>query len=112
MDLSLTTRELSGTTVITVGGEIDVYTAPKLRESIADLVAGGQVDLVVDLAGVDFLDSTGLGVLVGGLKRVREQGGSLKLVCDHERLLKIFAITGLDKVFEIHDSAEAAATGD
>ena len=108
MDLTLATREVDGTTVVSVGGEIDVYTAPKLRDKITELVAAGSHDLVVDLEAVEFLDSTGLGVLVGGLKKVRAHDGSLQLVCTQDRLLKIFRITGLAKVFAIHGSAEAA----
>ena len=101
MDLSLTTRTQGERTVVEVGGEVDVYTAPKLRETLISLVDAGQYHLVVDLEKVDFLDSTGLGVLVGGLKRVRTHDGSL-LVCTRERLLKILRITGLTKVFDIH----------
>jgi anti-sigma B factor antagonist len=111
VDLSLTTRTEGDRTVVSVGGEIDVYTAPKLREQLIDLVSAGQYHIVVDMEGVDFLDSTGLGVLVGGLKRVRAHDGSLQLVCSQERILKIFRITGLTKVFEIHASvAEAVAS--
>ncbi len=108
MDLSLETRQENDRTVIEVGGEIDVYTAPKLRERIIGLVDEGQYHLVVDLEKVEFLDSTGLGVLVGGLKRVRGHDGSLQLVCTQERLLKIFRITGLSKVFAIHGSQSEA----
>ncbi len=108
MDLSLATREVDGKTLVTVGGEIDVYTAPKLRDKITALVADGVYDIVIDMEGVEFLDSTGLGVLVGGLKKVRAHDGSLQLVCTQDRLLKIFRITGLAKVFVIHDSPEAA----
>ena len=108
MDLSLETRQENDRTVIEVGGEIDVYTAPKLRERIIELVDEGQYHLVVDLEKVEFLDSTGLGVLVGGLKRVRTHDGSLSLVCTQERLLKIFRITGLTKVFPIHATVEEA----
>ncbi|HWL98905.1 MAG TPA: anti-sigma factor antagonist [Nocardioidaceae bacterium] len=108
MDLSLDTREQAGCTVIEVGGEIDVYTAPKLRECIVDLVNRGNYHLVVDMEDVEFLDSTGLGVLVGGLKRVRAHDGSLRLVCTQERLLKIFRITGLTKVFAIFDTVDTA----
>ncbi len=108
MDLSLQTRQDSGRTVIEVGGEIDVYTAPKLREKISELVADGHHHLVIDMESVDFLDSTGLGVLVGGLKKVRAHDGSMQLICTQERLLKIFRITGLAKVFAIHDSQAKA----
>ena len=110
MDLSLETHQEKNRTIIEVGGEIDVYTAPKLREAITSLVDEGQRDLIIDLEKVEFMDSTGLGVLVGGLKRVRTHEGSLELVCTQERLLKIFRITGLGKVFAIHSSqAEALA---
>jgi anti-sigma B factor antagonist len=113
VDLTLETREEGGRTVVAVGGEIDVYTAPKLREQLVDLVNDGRYHLVVDMEAVEFLDSTGLGVLVGGLKRVRAHDGSLRLVCTQERILKIFRITGLTKVFPIHESvSEAVAAQD
>jgi anti-sigma B factor antagonist len=108
VDLTISTREAGGRTVVSVAGEIDVYTAPRLREEITELVAAGTYDLVIDMSGVEFLDSTGLGVLVGGLKKVRAHEGSLQLVCNQDRLLKIFRITGLAKVFVIHDTAEDA----
>jgi len=111
VDLSLETRTEGDWTIIAVGGEIDVYTAPKLREALVDLVNAGRYFLVVDVEKVDFLDSTGLGVLVGGLKRVRANEGNLRVVCTQERLLKIFRITGLTKVFAIHDSVAAATEG-
>jgi anti-sigma B factor antagonist len=110
VDLSLETRQVNDHTIIEVGGEIDVYTAPKLRERITELVDEGYRKLIIDLEKVEFMDSTGLGVLVGGLKRVRTNEGSLELICTQERLLKIFRITGLGKVFAIHSSqAEATA---
>jgi anti-sigma B factor antagonist len=112
VDLSLATRTQGDRTVVAVTGEIDVYTAPKLREQIVALVDEGQYNLVIDMSGVEFLDSTGLGVLVGGLKRVRAHDGSLALVCDEERILKIFRITGLTKVFPIFPTVdEAVGTG-
>lgn len=110
MDLTLATREVDGRAVVSVGGEIDVYTAPKLRDCITELVGAGSYNIVVDLEAVEFLDSTGLGVLVGGLKKVRAHDGSLDLICTQERLLKIFRITGLAKVFVIHDSVSPATT--
>ncbi|PUA82827.1 STAS domain-containing protein [Nocardioides currus] len=106
MDLTLATREEDGRAIVAVGGEIDVYTAPKLRDQITELVGAGSYNIVIDLEAVEFLDSTGLGVLVGGLKKVRAHDGSLELVCSQERLLKIFRITGLAKVFVIHDSLD------
>ena len=110
MDLSLETRREGGHTIIEVGGEIDVYTAPKLRDKISELVGQGHHSLIIDMENVDFIDSTGLGVLVGGLKKVRAHDGSMRLICNQERLLKIFRITGLAKVFVIHSSqADALA---
>ncbi|MDF9717095.1 STAS domain-containing protein [Nocardioides sp. ChNu-153] len=108
MDLTLATSENDGKTIVAVGGEIDVYTAPRLRDRITELVAAGAYDLVIDMEAVEFLDSTGLGVLVGGLKKVRAHNGSLQLICSQDRLLKIFRITGLAKVFVIHGSLAAA----
>lgn len=108
MDLTLATRDVNDRIVVDVIGEIDVYTAPKLRDKITELVGNGVYDIVIDLEGVEFLDSTGLGVLVGGLKKVRAHDGSLSLVCTQDRLLTIFQITGLSKVFAIHETAEAA----
>jgi anti-sigma B factor antagonist len=108
VDLTITTREAEGRTVVSVAGEIDVYTAPRLRELLIDLVNKKNYQLVVNMEKVEFLDSTGLGVLVGGLKRVRAHDGSLDLVCTQERILKIFRITGLTKVFGIHNSVDEA----
>jgi anti-sigma B factor antagonist len=98
--------------VVQVTGEVDVYTAPMLRERIRELAASGAVHLIADLGPVDFLDSTGLGVLVGGLKRLREDGGSLALVITTPRLLRIFQITGLTKAFAIWPSVTGAITAD
>jgi anti-sigma B factor antagonist len=111
VDLSVSTREQDGRMIVEVGGEIDVYSAPTLRDQLNGLVAAGHHHLIVDMQGVEFLDSTGLGVLVGGLKKVRAHDGSLQLICNQDRLLKIFRITGLAKVFVIHESADAALAG-
>jgi anti-sigma B factor antagonist len=108
VDLSLETRHTDDVTIVSVGGEIDVYTAPKLRDKVTELVGEGHYQLVIDMENVEFLDSTGLGVLVGGLKKVRAHDGSMEIVCNQDRLLKIFRITGLAKVFTIHDSEAAA----
>jgi len=97
-----------GSTVIAVSGEIDVYTAPKLREKLINLVEEGSYHLIIDMEAVEFLDSTGLGVLVGGLKRVRAHDGWIDLVCTQGRILRIFRITGLSRVFSIYDSVADA----
>ena len=114
MDLKLGHHAQDGIEVIDVQGEIDMYTAPRLRELLIDLVSKGSYQLVVNLDKVGFLDSTGLGVLVGGVRRVRAHDGSLDLVCTQQRILKIFRITGLTEVFGIYetvDQAIAAAKG-
>ena len=95
---------------IAVSGELDAYTAPQLRKLIDEVLDTTSTDVVVDLSATTFIDSTGLGVLVGGLKRVRAHEGSLRLVCTQERILKIFRITGLTKVFPIHTSVEEAVS--
>src|ERR1700748_3575814 len=108
VDLKLGHYNKDGIEVVDVEGEIDVYTAPRLRELLIDLVNKNNYQLVVNMEKVEFLDSTGLGVLVGGLKRVRAHDGSLDLVCTQERILKIFRITGLTKVFGIHETVDEA----
>src|SRR6266581_8530908 len=106
VDLKLGHHAKDGIEVVDVEGEIDIYTAPRLRELLIDLVSKGNYQLVVNLEKVGFLDSTGLGVLVGGLRRVRAHDGSLDLVCTQQRILKIFRITGLTKVFGIHQTVD------
>jgi len=108
VDLKLGHHAKDGIEVIDVQGEIDMYSAPRLRELLINLVSQGSSQLVVNLDKVGFLDSTGLGVLVGGLKRVRAHDGSLDLVCTQQRILKILKITGLTEVFGIYQTADQA----
>jgi anti-sigma B factor antagonist len=98
-----------GVPIIAVAGEIDVATAPQLRESLHGVIAQGQATVVLDLLEVSFLDSTALGVLVGALKRCRELGGELHVVVADARIMKIFEITGLTKVFPISSSMTAVS---
>ena len=112
MDLRLDVTERDGWAVLAVGGEVDVATAPRLREQLIGLVNQGSHRIVVDLTAVDFLDSTGLGVLVGALKRVRTHDGDLALVCDEPRILKVFEITGLTKVFAMYADVDQAVSAD
>ena len=97
--------------VLRVAGEVDVYTAPQLRERVIGLLAGGVRHIVADLREVDFLDSTGLGALVGSLRRLRQQDGSLKLVTSGA-ILKIFGLTGLWHAFALCPSVPDAIAGD
>ena len=98
--------------VLRIGGEIDAYSAPQLREQVIKLLGDGTRHIVIDLRGVEFLDSTGLGALVGSLKRVREQDGSLALVATAGKILTVFRVTGLIRVFEFHPSAAEAISSD
>ena len=111
MDLGLKVEERGDVAVLAVSGEVDVATVPRLREQLHGLVASGTPRIVVDLDAVDFLDSTGLGVLVGALKRVRANGGELALVCTAPRIRKVFEVTGLTKVFALFDTVDEAASG-
>lgn len=101
-------EDVGDRSVVTVSGEIDVASADGLRERLNQLVSAGRTSLVVDLTAVDFMDSTGLGVLVGMLKKVRSAGGRLDLVIDGDRLLRLFRLTSLDQVFTIHPTLEDA----
>ena len=110
MPVSTMVSSQRGWTVVTVTGSLDAHGAPRLREQLIDLIASGCNRLVVDFAGVDFIDSTGLGVLIGALKRVRSGGGHMRLVIDDERILRVVRITGLHRVFDVHDDVAGAAT--
>jgi anti-sigma B factor antagonist len=99
---------ISGGYVLAVRGEIDAFTSPMLRERLVSLMDGGHYQLVVDLEGVDFMDSTGLGVLVSCLKHAREHNGQLSLVCTSPQILRVLSITGLDRVFEVRGTAPEA----
>ncbi len=96
------------THVVELSGEVDLYTAPEFKERLLKLIEEGKSRIVVDLSKATFIDSTTLGVLVGGVKRLRPTGGSLALVCTDPNIIKIFEITGLDRVFPIHASRDEA----
>jgi anti-sigma B factor antagonist len=97
--------------LLRVAGEVDVYTASDLRERVIQL-AGHAVHILADLRPVTYLDSTGLGVLVGSLRRLRVRDGSLTLVSDTDRILRLFRVTGLDRVFVLRPSLQQAVTAD
>jgi len=94
--------------VIAVRGEVDLFTAPELKKAIGAAVDGGRVRIVVDLSDTTFLDSSGLGVLVGALQRLRDRGGALSIVNVDAAISRTFSITGLDQILAIRDSREAA----
>jgi len=94
--------------IIELEGEVDVYTAPQLKQQMIGLLEQGATALVVDLTRVEYLDSTALGVLIGGLKRLRERDGDMVLVCPSPRIRRVFEITGLDKIFDIYNAQSDA----
>ena len=109
MNFKMETRTLEKELpVIQLEGEVDVYTAPQLKQQMIALLEGGARQVVVDLTQVEYLDSTALGVLIGGLKRLREIDGNLALVCPSPRIRRVFEITGLDKIFDMFNAVEEA----
>lgn len=94
--------------VLTVAGELDVVGAPELRQHVMRAVAGGLHHLVLDLRGVDYVDSFGLGVLIGSLKRVRLLDGDLQLVVTEARVRRVLELCDLDRVFTLHGDVSAA----
>jgi len=106
----VTMRAIDELSVVDVAGEVDVFSAPELAEQLTQLFDAGRQTVVVDLTSVTFLDSTGLGTLVAARNRAEEAGGQLPIIGSAERVLKLFRITGLDEVFEIYPSIEAAIT--
>lgn len=99
-------KEENGIRILVVRGEVDLSTSERLKEAVYESLEEGPGNLVVDLNGLDFMDTTGLGALVAGLKRARQGGVDLSLVCNRGHLLKIFSLTGLDKVFSIYDNLQ------
>lgn len=108
MDLSLNENTADSHSIIEVRGEVDVHSAPRLRDRLVEVVDGGSRSVIVDLTELGFIDSTGLGALVAGRNHAEENGASLQLVCNTERLLKLFRITGLHEVFTIRESVSQA----
>ena len=109
MDFKVNTRAIKDLAqAVEVQGEIDVYTSPRVKETINELIEKGHYHLVINLEGVRYIDSTGLGVLIGALKKVREHSGRILLVCTNPQIKKIFNITGLVKIFEIFKDEEEA----
>jgi anti-sigma B factor antagonist len=110
-----TIEEAGNAWVVTLRGEVDAYSAPSLREDLRVLVEErGALVVVIDLSAVTFLDSSGLGAIVGVLRRLRERGGRLTIVEPESPASRIFEHTGLDAVLELYDrldEAVSAATG-
>lgn len=101
-------RTASGVHIVAVAGEVDIFTAPELKKAIATAIDGGAHQIVVDLTETRFLDSTALGVLIGAVKRLRPLEGRLVIVNTEPSTAKTFEITGLDQIFTIVPSRDAA----
>ena len=109
MELQLRVYESSGTTIVEAGGEVELHNAPGLREELRRVCETQNPCCVVDMSDVSFIDSTGVGVLVGALKRAREHGGVLTIACPQPRVRRVFEITGLLGALPIYESLEAAS---
>jgi anti-sigma B factor antagonist len=109
MNFDVKTDKIDDSTyVISLSGEVDLYTAPEFKAQLLDVIGEGGKEVVVDFSNTTFIDSTTLGVLVGGVKRLRAQDGRLSLVCSDRNITKIFEITGLDRVFTIYPTRDEA----
>ena len=109
MNFDIKTEKAAGDAyVIALSGEIDLYTAPEFKQQLLEVIGQGGKQVVVDFTDTTFIDSTTLGVLVGGVKRLRPAGGQLSLVCSDRNITKIFEITGLNKVFPIYETRDEA----
>ena len=109
MNFDIDTEQLGeGAYVISLSGEVDLYTAPEFKQQLLEVIGKGANNVVVDFSKTTFIDSTTLGVLVGGVKRLRTNDGQLSLVCSDRNITKIFEITGLDRVFTIYPTREEA----
>ncbi len=97
-----------GVRVLRVAGDVDFDVAPELKQRIVGRVEAGDRRLIIDLSEVGFIDSTAIGVLVAALKRLRDAGGSLMVVCDNEDVRSIFATVGLESVIPLHRSDKDA----
>jgi anti-sigma B factor antagonist len=94
---------------MSLGGEIDLYTAPRLHGELVAVLSGDEpVQVVVDMSGIEFCDSTGMNVLLAAHRRAREQGGDLELAAPRPAIRKVLQVTGLESVFTVLDDPAAA----
>lgn len=110
MEVQLHVRRIDGIPVLDVTGELDIYTSPKLRTAIQDVLTAGTPRVVVNLLNTTYLDSTALSVLTSALKQAREAGGTVALVYNQPQIEKIFTITGLHEVFPVYRNETEAVS--
>lgn len=101
MNLEVNTKREENKHIVQLSGEIDVYTAPRLKETLIPISKQKGIEIIIDLSGIDYIDSTGLGVFIGTLKEADNNGSKLKIIGAKERISRLFSITGLDEVMEI-----------
>ena len=106
MDLRVETRLEHGYTVVTPHGEIDLSTVDLFREELNELIIQGRVHVLVDLDDTSFLDSLGVGALIAARRKAQAFNGSLGIVCSSQRILKLFSVTSLDRIFTITATVE------
>lgn len=107
VELNISSRSQEDVAVVTVCGEVDLYTAPQLRSELVGVLEDGARRLVIDMSRVEFCDSTGISVLLSAMKRSRDKGGDLELVAPKSAVTKVLEVTGLDAVFVIHPGLDA-----
>lgn len=107
LDIQVSTVEDPGYTVCQPHGELDAFTVSQFREALAELSSSPR--LVIDLSEVPFMDSAGLGALIGGIRRTREQGGEVAVACNRPTLIRLLRTTGFDRIVPVADSVEEAA---
>lgn len=108
MEVQLNVRMVDGIPVLDVAGELDIYTSPKLKSAMADLLGEGHARFIVNLVNTTYLDSTALSVLTAALKQSQASGGNVGLIYTQPQIEKIFTITGLHEVFPIFRSESDA----
>ncbi len=108
--MEITQIERDNAIILALSGRLDAYTASTLRHSLNDALENGHTALVIDLSGVTFVDSSGLAVLVSGMKHARQAAGDLHLACLQEQVSIIFQLTRLDQAFAISPDVDQALT--
>jgi anti-sigma B factor antagonist len=112
IEFAIEDRRIGKAHVVAVSGEVDLFTAPEFKQRVTAPIGAGIDHVVVDLTRTTFIDSSSLGVLIGAHRRLQQRGGRLVVACDGEAILKTFRITGLDGVFTIVNSVDAALSED
>jgi anti-sigma B factor antagonist len=108
-ELDISTEEAApGSTVLALTGEIDLYTCPEFKQELLRVIADGASLVVVDLTGTTFIDSTALGVIIRGVESLKQKDGRLVVVCVDPNIVKIFEVTGLNRIFSVYGSRDEA----